>query len=171
VVAANRHRRGVPNPGTKLRNDIEIPGARGHGPGRRPAAQFRTRCAAPCRLHERRAFLRDAVVGEAAQAAMAGDRQGRRTVPQALAKGVAAKVKVSFIAGKGPPDLLTLRAVRTLGAPTCWSPTRARTLKCRSWRAATCKRLSPDEAGAKRWSPWPLRAARSSADRGAGRSR
>jgi precorrin-2 dehydrogenase/sirohydrochlorin ferrochelatase len=68
-------------------------------------------------MHERRAFLRDAVVGEAAQAAMAGDMDKAGTLfRQALAKGGGREGKVRFIAGKGPSDLLTLRALRALGA-------------------------------------------------------
>ncbi|HWW27487.1 MAG TPA: SAM-dependent methyltransferase, partial [Caulobacter sp.] len=57
------------------------------------------------------------VTGEAAQAAMAGDMDGAAELfRQALAKGVVRKGKVRFIAGKGPSDLLTLRALRALGA-------------------------------------------------------
>lgn len=107
-----------PSLATKLRNDIEIQVPEGTG---RVAALLRrfqdeVREALPA-LHERRAFLRDAVSGEAAQAAMAGDMdRAGQLFRQALAKGVGREGKVRFIAGKGPADLLTLRAVRALGA-------------------------------------------------------
>jgi precorrin-2 dehydrogenase/sirohydrochlorin ferrochelatase len=68
-------------------------------------------------LHERRAFLRDAVLGEAAEAARAGDMdRAGQLFREALAKGSARKGVVRFVAGKGPADLLTLRASRALGA-------------------------------------------------------
>ena len=107
-----------PTLATKLRNDIEVQVPEGTG---RVAALLRkfqdeVRGALPA-MHERRAFLRDAVVGEAAQAAMAGDMEkAGQLFRQALAKGVGREGKVRFIAGKGPADLLTLRAVRALGA-------------------------------------------------------
>lgn len=107
-----------PSLATKLRNDIEVQVPEGTG---RVAALLRkyqdeVREALPA-LHERRAFLRDAMSGEAAQAAMAGDmdRAGQLFL-QALAKGVGREGRVRFVAGKGPADLLTLRAVRALGA-------------------------------------------------------
>jgi precorrin-2 dehydrogenase/sirohydrochlorin ferrochelatase len=107
-----------PSLATKLRNDIEVQVPEGTG---RVAALLRkyqdeVREALPA-LHERRAFLRDAVSGEAAQAAMAGDmdRAGQLFL-KALAKGVGREGRVRFVAGKGPADLLTLRAVRALGA-------------------------------------------------------
>lgn len=107
-----------PTLATKLRNDIEAQVPEGSG---RVAALLRkfqdeVREALPA-LHERRAFLRDAVAGEAAEAAMAGDMEkADQLFRQALAKGVGREGKVQFIAGRGPPDLLTLRALRALGA-------------------------------------------------------
>jgi siroheme synthase-like protein len=118
VVAAVGTGGSSPTLATKLRNDIEAQVPEGSG---RVAALLRkfqdeVRGALPA-LHERRAFLRDAVVGEAAQAAMAGDMEkAGQLFRQALAKGVGSEGKVRFIAGKGPADLLTLRALRALGA-------------------------------------------------------
>jgi precorrin-2 dehydrogenase/sirohydrochlorin ferrochelatase len=118
VVAAVGTGGGSPTLATKLRNDIEAQVPEGAG---RVAALLRrfqdeVRAALPV-LHERRAFLRDAVAGEAAQAAMAGDMdKAVELFRQALAKGVGREGKVRFIAGKGPSDLLTLRALRALGA-------------------------------------------------------
>jgi precorrin-2 dehydrogenase/sirohydrochlorin ferrochelatase len=118
VVAAVGTGGASPTLATKLRNDIEAQVPEGSG---RVAALLRkfqdeVRGALPA-LHERRAFLRDAVAGEAAQAAMAGDMdKAGQLFRQALAKGVGREGKVRFIAGKGPSDLLTLRALRALGA-------------------------------------------------------
>jgi len=118
VVAAVGTGGGSPTLATKLRNDIEAQVPEGAG---RVAALLRrfqdeVRAALPA-LHERRAFLRDAVTGEAAQAAMAGDMdKAAELFRQALAKGVVREGKVRFVAGKGPSDLLTLRALRALGA-------------------------------------------------------
>jgi precorrin-2 dehydrogenase/sirohydrochlorin ferrochelatase len=73
-----------------LRNDIEAQVPEGAG---RVAALLRkfqdeVRAALPA-MHERRAFLRDAVTGEAAQAAMAGDMEtAGQLFREALAKGV-----------------------------------------------------------------------------------
>jgi precorrin-2 dehydrogenase/sirohydrochlorin ferrochelatase len=118
VVAAVGTGGGSPTLATKLRNDIEAQVPEGAG---RVAALLRkfqdeVRAALPV-LHERRAFLRDAVTGEAAQAAMAGDMdKAGQLLRDALAKGVGREGTVRFIAGKGPSDLLTLRALRALGA-------------------------------------------------------
>lgn len=118
VVAAVGTGGASPTLATKLRNDIEAQVPEGSG---RVAALLRkfqdeVRGALPA-MHERRAFLRDAVGGEAAQAAMAGDMdKAGQLFRQALAKGVGREGKVRFIAGKGPSDLLTLRALRALGA-------------------------------------------------------
>jgi precorrin-2 dehydrogenase/sirohydrochlorin ferrochelatase len=118
VVAAVGTGGASPTLATKLRNDIEAQVPEGSG---RVAALLRkfqdeVRGALPA-MHERRAFLRDAVAGEAAQAAMAGDMdKAGQLFRQALAKGVGREGKVRFIAGAGPADLLTLRALRALGS-------------------------------------------------------
>jgi precorrin-2 dehydrogenase/sirohydrochlorin ferrochelatase len=118
VVAAVGTGGASPSLATKLRNDIEIQVPEGSGRVASLLRKFQdeVRSALPA-MHERRAFLRDAVSGEAAQAAMAGDMEkAGQLFRQALAKGVGREGKVRFIAGKGPSDLLTLRAVRALGA-------------------------------------------------------
>lgn len=118
VVAAVGTGGSAPVLATMLRNDIEAQVPEGMG---RVAALLRkfqseVRGALPA-LHERRAFLRDAVMGEAAAAARAGDMdRAGQLFREALAKGSARKGTVRFIGGKGPADLLTLRAVRALGA-------------------------------------------------------
>ncbi|WP_312164683.1 NAD(P)-dependent oxidoreductase [Phenylobacterium sp.] len=118
VVAAIGTGGASPMLATMLRADIEQRVPEGAG---RVAALFRllqdeVRAALP-ELHARRAFLREALAGPAAAAAMAGDMDGAtRLLRQALAGGVAAQGRVRIVTGRGPADLLTLRAVRALAA-------------------------------------------------------
>ena len=150
VVAAIGTGGASPTLATKLRNDIEAQVPEGTG---RVAALLRkfqdeVRGALPA-LHERRAFLRDAVVGEAAQAAMAGDMdKAGELFRKALAKGVGREGKVSFIAGKGPSDLLTLRAVRALGAADVLVADEGADPQVLVMARRDVQRLNPDEAGA-----------------------
>lgn len=118
VVAAVGTAGASPMLAAMLRNDIEARMPEGSG---RVAALFRqhqdeVRRALP-QLHQRRAFLRRALSGDAAQAAMRGDMgEASRLFRQALAQGEAAQGMVQFVAGRPPADLLTLRASRTLAA-------------------------------------------------------
>lgn len=118
VVAAIGTGGASPMLATMLRHDIEARVPEGAG---RVAALFRklqdeVRAALP-ELHERRAFLREALSGPAAQAAMAGDMDGAaRLLREALAKGSQALGGVRFVDGRGPADLLTLRASRALAS-------------------------------------------------------
>jgi len=104
-----------------LRNDIEAQVPEGAG---RVAILFRStrdevRAALPD-IGDRRAFLREALTGPAAQAAMAGDMDAAltrmREAIAALSSGPAVKPmgRVDFIVGEGPADLLSLRAARAL---------------------------------------------------------
>ena len=103
---------------TMMRNDIEARVPEGAG---RVAALFRlhqaaVRAALPD-LHRRRAFLRETLQGPAAAAAMAGDMaRAGQLLTEALAAGTAAAGVIQFIAGRGPADLLSLRASRALAA-------------------------------------------------------
>ncbi|NQE62162.1 siroheme synthase [Caulobacter sp. RHG1] len=118
VVAAVGTGGASPVLATMLRNDIEVQVPEGTGRVAALLQKFQTevRGTLPA-LHERRAFLRDAVMGEAAEAARAGDMdKAGQLFREALSKGSARKGLVRFVAGKGPADLLTLRAVRALGA-------------------------------------------------------
>jgi siroheme synthase-like protein len=116
VVAAIGTGGASPMLATMLRTDIEQRVPEGAG---RVAALFRqlqdeVRAALP-QLHERRAFLREALAGPAASAAMAGDMDGAtRLLREALAGGLAAQGRVRIVSGRGPADLLTLRATRAL---------------------------------------------------------
>ena len=118
VVAAIGTGGGSPMLATLLRQDIEARIPEGAG---RIAALFRTmqdevRAALP-ELHLRRAFLRAALTGPAAQAAMDGDLARATTLlRQALSDGEAGSGMVQYLDGRGPVDLLTLRAARALAA-------------------------------------------------------
>ena len=118
VVAAVGTAGASPMLAAMLRNDIEARMPQGSG---RVAALFRqhqdeVRRTLP-QLHQRRAFLRAALSGPAAQAAMDGDMAAATDLfRETLAKGVDASGLVQFVAGRGPADLLTLRASRALAA-------------------------------------------------------
>ncbi|WP_309643550.1 NAD(P)-dependent oxidoreductase [Phenylobacterium sp.] len=118
VVAAIGTGGASPMLAAMLRNDIEQRVPEGAG---RVAALFRllqdeVRAALP-ELPARRAFLREALSGPAADAAKSGDMEAAtRLLREALAKGPSAQGKVQFVAGRGPADLLTLRASRALAA-------------------------------------------------------
>jgi len=150
VVAAVGTGGSAPVLATMLRNDIEAQVPEGAG---RVAALLRrfqdeVRKTLPA-LHERRSFLRDAVTGEAAQAAMSGDMEAAgRLFREALAKGSARKGRVRFIAGKGPSDLLTLRAVRALSAADVLVADPDADPQIMTMGRRDVERLSPDEASA-----------------------
>ncbi len=118
VVAAIGTGGGSPMLATLLRHDIETRVPEGAG---RVAALFRllqdeVRAALP-ELPRRRAFLRAALSGPAAEAAMAGDMEiAARRLREALAWAEPLAGFVHFIDARGPADLLTLRAARVLAS-------------------------------------------------------
>jgi len=118
VVAAIGTGGASPMLATLLRQDLEARVPEGMG---RVAALFRglqeeVRQAFP-EPHRRRAFLRAALVGPAAQAAMAGDMEtARERLREGLSDGVIPQGLVSFVVGSGPAERLTLAASRTLAA-------------------------------------------------------
>ena len=124
VVAAIGTAGASPMLAALLRNDIETHVPEGAG---RVAALLReqrdaVREAYPV-LHERRAFLRGALSGPAARAAMAGDMdEARLLIAEALASRGDMRGRLRFVAGRGPADLLTLRAVRALGSADILAP-------------------------------------------------
>src|SRR5690606_30189447 len=68
-------------------------------------------------MHRRRAFLRAALLGPAAERAMGGDMEAAADLfRQAMRAGLPALGLVQFVDGRGPVDLLTLRAGRALAA-------------------------------------------------------
>jgi precorrin-2 dehydrogenase/sirohydrochlorin ferrochelatase len=118
VVAAIGTGGASPMLATLLRNDIEQRVPEGAG---RVAALFRllqdeVRARFPD-LPARRGFLREALSGPAARAALAGDMdEAEALFRTAIARGHAALGKVQLVAGDGPADLITLRASRALAA-------------------------------------------------------
>jgi precorrin-2 dehydrogenase/sirohydrochlorin ferrochelatase len=96
--------------------EIHVPEGSGRFAALLKRLQDEVRAALP-ELHERRAFLRQAVSGPAAQAANDGDvDKAERLLREALSAGPQSLGMVRFIAGRGPGDLLTLRAVRALSS-------------------------------------------------------
>lgn len=118
VVAAIGTGGASPMLATLLRQDIEARVPEGAG---RVAALFRTlqdevRQALPD-VGRRRVFLRAALTGPAAQAAMGGDMaRAADLLRQALAADQPRAGAVQFVDARGPADLLTLRAARALAA-------------------------------------------------------
>ncbi|HEX6866831.1 MAG TPA: NAD(P)-dependent oxidoreductase [Caulobacteraceae bacterium] len=118
VVAAIGTGGASPMLATLLRSELEarVP----HGIGR-VAALFRqlqeeVRSGIPD-LTQRRAFLRDALHGLAAQAAMDGEMErAARLLRESLTAAQAARGEVVEIEAGGPAEEITLRALRTLGA-------------------------------------------------------
>ncbi len=118
VVAAIGTGGASPMLATLLRHDLEARVPEGAG---RVAALFRqtqdeVRQALPD-AHRRRAFLRAALTGPAAEAAMQGDiGRARELLRAALAQDAPLPAAVRYIDARGPADLLTLRAARALAA-------------------------------------------------------
>ncbi len=121
VVAAVGASGAAPLLAAQLRNDIEVALPEGVG---RLADLFRAtrdevRAALPD-MGPRRAFLREAMRGPIADAALAGDTDAAKSrlrvdLAQASARtGTPAMGRVDFVVGNGPADLLSLRAARAL---------------------------------------------------------
>lgn len=148
VVAAIGTGGASPMLATMLRNDIEQRVPEGAG---RVAALFRQlqneiRQALP-ELHERRAFLREALSGPAAAAAMSGDMASAAgLLRKALAGGPASLGKVQFIEASGPADLMSLRASRALAAADVLAPDVGASLEILSMARRDAERLAPDAA-------------------------
>ena len=149
VVAAIGTGGASPMLATMLRNDIEQRVPEGAG---RVAALFRQlqdeiRQALP-ELHERRAFLREALSGPAASAAMSGDMASAASLLRAaLANGTKALGKVQVIDASGPPDLLSLRASRALAAADILAPDAGVDPVILSMARRDAERLAPGAAG------------------------
>ena len=152
VVAAIGTGGASPMLATMLRNDIEQRVPEGAG---RVAALFRrfqdeVRQGFPD-LHLRRAFLRDSLSGPVARAAQAGDmEQAERLFLAAIAEGLKAAGRVQFVAGRGPADLLTLRASRALAAADILAADEGADPDILSMARRDAERLSPSEATAER---------------------
>lgn len=118
VVAAIGTGGASPMLATMLRSELEARLPQGIG---RVAALFRqlqdeVRQGLPD-LAQRRAFLREALQGLAAQAAMDGEmEQAAKLLREALTAFQAGKGEIVEIDASGPADLITLRTLRALGA-------------------------------------------------------
>jgi precorrin-2 dehydrogenase/sirohydrochlorin ferrochelatase len=118
VVAAIGTGGASPMLATMLRSELEARVPQGIG---RVAALFRqlqdeVRAGLPD-LTERRAFLREALEGPVAQAAMDGEMEhAARMLREALTAARRPKGEVVVIDASSPADLITLRALRALGA-------------------------------------------------------
>ena len=118
VVAAIGTGGASPMLATMLRSELEARLPQGIG---RVAALFRqlqdeVRAGLPD-LTQRRAFLREALHGMAAQAAMDGEMErAAKLLREALSAAQAAKGEVLEIDASGAADLITLRSLRALGA-------------------------------------------------------
>ncbi len=116
VVAAVGTAGAAPMLASLLRNDIEarVPAGAGRVAVLLRTLQAEVRAAYP-ELVARRGFLRSALSGDAAQAAMDGDMARAESLMRAsLARGGQPVGRIAIVAGKGPADLLTLRASRAL---------------------------------------------------------
>ena len=118
VVAAIGTGGASPMLATLLRHDIEVRVPQGAG---RVAALFHAlredvRAALP-EPHRRRSFLRAALTGPAAQAAMDGDMErASALLREALGRDIPDAGRVRFIDARGPAERLTLQAARALAA-------------------------------------------------------
>jgi len=118
VVAAIGTGGASPMLATLLRHDLEarVPEGAGRVAALFQSVQAEVRAALP-EPHRRRAFLRAALSGAAAQAAMAGDMEtARQRLREALAQGVPPQGMVTFVPGDGPVARITLGASRALAA-------------------------------------------------------
>ncbi len=116
VVAAVGTTGSAPLLASLIRNAIEarVPEGAGKVAALLRRHQEAVRAAIPD-LALRRAFLRDMLASPSADAAMAGDMEtADRLFREALASGGATPGRIRFVAGRGPADLLTLRASRAL---------------------------------------------------------
>jgi len=118
VVAAIGTGGASPMLATLLRHDMEtrVPPGAGRVAALFAGLQDEVRKALP-EPHRRRAFLRAALTGPAAEAAMRGDQAlAIKLLREALARDLPGAGMVQFIDARGPADLLTLRAARALAA-------------------------------------------------------
>lgn len=148
VVAAIGTGGASPMLATLLRGDIETRVPEGTG---RVAALFRqfqneVRKSLP-ELHQRRAFLREALLGPAAAAAAAGDMdRAAGLFREALARGPEVLGRVVYVDGRGPADLLTLRAARALAAADVLAADAAVDADVMALARRDAQRLTPAQA-------------------------
>jgi precorrin-2 dehydrogenase/sirohydrochlorin ferrochelatase len=118
VVAAIGTGGASPMLATLLRHDIEtrVPEGAGRVAALFAGLQDEVRKALP-EAHRRRAFLRAALTGPAAEAAMGGNQgEAVRLLREALKDDAPSVGAVLFVDARGPADRLTLRAARALAS-------------------------------------------------------
>jgi precorrin-2 dehydrogenase/sirohydrochlorin ferrochelatase len=118
VVAAIGTGGASPMLATLLRHDIEarVPEGAGRIAALFAAMQDEVRAALP-EPHRRRAFLRAALTSPAAEAAARGDKaEAAALLRAALARDEPGAGMVQYVDARGPADLLTLKAARTLAS-------------------------------------------------------
>lgn len=148
VVAAVGTGGASPMLATLLRGDIEARVPEGAG---RVAALFRRFQDEVRRMlpepHQRRAFLREALLGPAAAAAAAGDMdEAAALFREALAEAPKVLGRVVYVDGRGPADLLTLRAARALAAADVLAPDPAVDADVIGLARRDAERLTPGQA-------------------------
>ncbi|HEX4181431.1 MAG TPA: NAD(P)-dependent oxidoreductase [Caulobacteraceae bacterium] len=149
VVAAVATTGAAPMLAAQLRNDLEAAIPEGAG---RVAALFRQsrdeiRAALPD-LARRRAFLREALSGPAAEAAMRGDMAGAAALLREALAGDDLAVhagRFCVIDGSGPADLLSLRASRALSLAEILIPDPDCAPSVLGLARRDARRLAPDE--------------------------
>jgi precorrin-2 dehydrogenase/sirohydrochlorin ferrochelatase len=135
-----------------LRQDIEarVPEGAGRFAALLRKMQDEIRHALPD-LTQRRAFLRAALSGPAAAAAQAGDLAlAERLLRDALSQGPTGAGVIQFVAGRGPADLLTLRASRALAAADILSADADADPEVLGLARRDAERLAPEEASPER---------------------
>jgi precorrin-2 dehydrogenase/sirohydrochlorin ferrochelatase len=148
VVAAVGTTGSAPLLATLLRSDIEarVPEGAGRVAALFGAVREELRQALP-NLDARRAFLREALVGPAAEAAMADDMPtARRLLAGALAGAATAKPRTGrlrIVMDSGQGDLISLRAARALAQADGAAPATIALAR------REARRLKAEEAGAK----------------------
>jgi precorrin-2 dehydrogenase/sirohydrochlorin ferrochelatase len=118
VVAAIGTGGASPMLATLLRHDIEarVPEGAGRIAALFASLQDEVRAKLP-EPHRRRAFLRAALTGPAAEAAARGDKaEAVKLLRAALERDQPGAGMVQFVDARGPADLLTLKAARTLAS-------------------------------------------------------
>jgi precorrin-2 dehydrogenase / sirohydrochlorin ferrochelatase len=149
VVAAIGTTGAAPMLAALLRNDIEarVPAGAGRVAVLLKRMQSEVRETYPD-LVARRAFLRSVLSGEAAQAAMDGDMdRGEALLRAALARGGDPVGRIAIVAGRGPADLLTLRAARSLAEADVIAADADTDPAVLALARRDAGRLSPDDAG------------------------
>jgi precorrin-2 dehydrogenase/sirohydrochlorin ferrochelatase len=127
--------------------EIHVPEGSGRFAALLKRLQDEIRSALP-QMHERRAFLRQVVSGPVAQAANDGDiAKAERLLREALSAGPSSLGLVRFIAGIGPGDLLTLRAVRALSSADVIAADEGVSAQVLAYARRDAQRLAPGFTG------------------------